>query len=63
MRAIDFSASVVAWPRGINGLLLCLLGGFPRVRATDFGCASVQRGHVALMVWYFVCLVGFRGCV
>ena len=41
MRAIDFGASVVVWSRGINGLLLCLLGGFSCVRAIDFGCASV----------------------
>ena len=41
MRAIDFSASVVACPRGIDGLLLCVLGGFPCVRAIDFGCASL----------------------
>ena len=28
MCLIDFGTSVVRWPNGIGGLLLCLLGGF-----------------------------------
>ena len=41
MRAIDFGARVGVWSRGIDGLLLCLVGGFLCVREIDVGNASV----------------------